>query len=198
MKTIARVALAALFLSLAPALALGQVSKWELDVPHSHASFVVSHMVVSKVRGEFGTMTGLVTLDEKDVTKSMVEVTIDVSTIDTRDPKRDGHLKSPDFFDVAKYPTITFKSKKVEKAGEGLKVTGDLTMHGVTKTVVLDAKWPATEIKDPWGKVRRGASATAKLDRQDYGVAWSKLIEGGGLVAGNEIAIEIELELIKQ
>ena len=188
----------AVALVLAPALALGQVSTWDFDSAHSHASFVVSHMVVSKVRGDFGKMTGTLTLDEKDPTKSKVEATIDATSIDTREPKRDEHLRSPDFFDVAKYPSITFKSAKVEKAKDGLKVTGELTMRGVTKTVVLDVKGPTAEIKDPWGKTRRGASATTKLNRQDYGVAWSKLIEGGGAVVGNEVAVEIELELVKQ
>jgi polyisoprenoid-binding protein YceI len=188
-----------LALALAPALALGQTSTWSLDPAHSHASFSIRHLVISNVRGEFGKMSGTVTLDEKDITKSKVEATIDATTIDTREPKRDEHLKSPDFFDVAKYPTITFKSTKVEKAGkDGLKVTGDLTMRGVTKPVVLKVAGPTAEIKDPWGNPRRGASVTTKLDRRDYGVAWSKVLEGGGAVVGDEVAIEIEAELVKQ
>lgn len=197
MKSIVRAALAALFL--VPTLALGQVSTWAFDPAHSHASFVVSHMVVAKVRGEFGKMTGTLTLDEKDITRSKVEATIDATTIDTREPKRDEHLRSPDFFDVAKYPTITFRSTKVERAGKDrLKVTGDLTMRGVTKPVTLDVTGPTDTIRDPWGNVKRGASATTKLNRQDFGVSWSRTLDSGGLVVGNEVNVEIELELVKQ
>lgn len=197
MKKLVRVV--AVALAIAPALALGQASTWTFDSAHSHASFTVRHMVISNVRGEFGKLTGTVTLDEKDVTKSKVEATIDATTIDTREAKRDEHLKSPDFFDVAKYPAITFKSTKVQKNGkDGLKVTGDLTMRGVTKPVTLDVTGPTGEIKDPWGSARRGASATTKLNRNDYGVAWSKALEGGGLVVGNDVTIELEVELVKQ
>jgi polyisoprenoid-binding protein YceI len=197
MKSIIRAVAVALVL--APALALGQSSSWNVDSAHSHVSFTVRHLVISNVRGDFAKTTGTVTLDEKDVTKSSVEATIDVNTIDTREPKRDEHLKSPDFFDAAKYPTITFKSTKVEKAGkDGLKVTGDLTMHGVTKPVVLNVTGPTDEIKDPWGMTRRGVSAKAKLNRNDYGVSYSKVIEGGGAMVGNEISVELELELVKK
>src|SRR5512145_1993606 len=135
-----------------PALASGQVSTWTFDPAHSHASFSVRHMIISNVRGELGKFSGTLTLDEKDITKSTVEATIDVTTIDTREPKRDEHLRSPDFFDAAKFPTLTFKSTKVEKAGKGaLKVTGDLTMRGVTKPVVLNVAGPTDEVKDPYG-----------------------------------------------
>jgi polyisoprenoid-binding protein YceI len=187
-----------LALALVPGLAFGQTSTWSFDSAHSHASFTVRHMVISNVRGEFGKMTGTVTLDEKDVTKSSVEATIDATSIDTRESKRDEHLRSPDFFDVAKHPTITFKSTKVEKAGDGLKVTGNLTMRGVTKPVTLDVTGPTAEVKDPWGQTRRGVSAKGKLNRQDYGVSWSKVIEGGGAVVGNEVNIELEVELVKK
>jgi polyisoprenoid-binding protein YceI len=184
---------------LAPALAQGQTSTWSIDPAHSHAGFAIRHMIISNVRGDFGKVTGTLTLDEKDITKSTVEATIDVATIDTREPKRDEHLKSPDFFDVAKYPTITFKSTKVEKAGkDGLKISGDLTMHGVTKPVVLNVTGPTAEVKDPYGRVLRGASATTKLDRTAYGVSWSQVIEGGGAMVGNEVRVEIELELVKK
>lgn len=197
MRSIVGAALLALFVT--PGLALGQVSTWKFDPAHSHASFVVSHLVVAKVRGEFGKMEGTITLDEKDVTKSKVEATIDATTIDTREPKRDEHLRSPDFFDVAKYPAITFKSTKVEKSGkDGLKVTGDLTMRGVTKPVTLTVAGPTDTIKDPWGNVKRGASATTKLNRHDFGVSWSKTLDNGGLVVGNDVNVEIELELVKQ
>jgi len=189
-----RIALAlAVLLAAAPALA----ASYKLDSAHSHSSFTVRHLVISNVRGEFGKTEGSVVIDDGDVTKSKVEATIDVSTIDTREPKRDGHLKSPDFFDVAKYPSITFKSTKVEQAGAGkLKVTGDLTMKGVTKSVVLDVNGPTAEIKDPMGGARRGISASAKINRQDFGVSWSKLIEAGPVV-GDEVTIEIEAELVK-
>jgi polyisoprenoid-binding protein YceI len=197
MKSIIRSAAVALVL--APALALGQASTWDIDPVHTHASFSVRHMVISNVRGELGKVTGTVTLDEKDVTRSTVEATIDVTAIDTREAKRDEHLRSPDFFDVAKFPTITFKSTKVEKAGkDGLKVTGDLTMHGVTKAVVLKVTGPTAPVTDPYKNVRRGVSATTRLDRKDYGVAFSAVLEGGGAVVGNEVAIEIEAEVIKK
>ena len=197
MKSIVRVA--AVALAMVPALALGQSSTWSFDPAHSHASFSIRHMIISNVRGEFGKMSGTVTLNEKDVTKSSVEATIDATTIDTREAKRDEHLRSPDFFDVAKHPTITFKSTKVEKAGkDGLKVTGDLTIRGTTKPAVLKVTGPTGEVKDPYGKIRRGVSATTKLDRNDYGVAWSAVLEGGGAVVGNDVNIELEVELVKQ
>jgi len=196
MKSIVRAATIAL--TLAPALALGQ-STWSIDPVHTHASFSIRHMVISNVRGELGKVNGTLTLDDKDVTKSKVEATIDVAGIDTREQKRDDDLRSPNFFDVAKYPTITFASTKVEKAGkEELKVTGDLTIHGVTKPIVLKVTGPTPEVKDPWGMTRRGISASTKLNRNDYGVSWSKVLEGGGAVVGNDVAIEIEVELVKK
>jgi polyisoprenoid-binding protein YceI len=186
-------------LAVAPALAFGQTSTWSLDPVHSHAGFSVRHMVISNVHGEFSKISGTLILDEKDVTKSSVEASIDVASVDTREPKRDEDLRSANFFDVAKFPTITFKSTKVEKAGkDGLKVTGDLTMHGVTKPVVLKVTGPTPEVKDPWGMTRRGISATTKLDRKDYGVSFSAVLEGGGAVVGNEVNVEIEAEFIKK
>lgn len=161
MKSIVRSV--ALALALVPALAAAQSSTWSIDPAHTHASFTVRHMIISNVRGELGKVEGTLTLDEKDVTKSKVEATIDVAGIDTREPKRDEHLRSADFFDVANHPTITFKSTKVEKAGkDGLKVTGDLTIRGTTKPAVLKVTGPTAEVKDPYGKLRRGVSATTK------------------------------------
>ncbi len=181
----------------APAAALAQ-STWNIDPTHSHAGFTVRHLVISNVQGQFQKVTGTVKLDEKDVTKSTVEAAIDTTTIDTRVPDRDKHLKSPDFFDVEKYPSITFKSTKVESAGQGkLKVTGDLTMHGVTKPVVLAVEGPTAEIKDPWGNARRGLSATATINRRDFGLNWSKVVEAGPVV-GDEVKIDLEAELVKQ
>jgi polyisoprenoid-binding protein YceI len=195
MKRIARIA--AVLLTAVPALALAGTSAWTLDPAHSHTGFAVKHLVISTVRGEFGKTTGSVVLDDQDITNSTVEATIDATTINTRVPDRDTHLKSPDFFDVAKYPTLTFKSTKVEKAGDGkLKVTGNLTLHGVTKPVTLDVEGPTAEIKDPWGNTRRGLSATAKLNRKDFGLAWSKMVEAGPVV-GDEVSIDLEAELLK-
>jgi polyisoprenoid-binding protein YceI len=180
-----------------PVAALAQ-SGWIIEPNHTHSSFTIRHLVISNVRGEFGKTTGTVSLDEKDVTKSTVEAKIETTTIDTRVADRDNHLRSPDFFDVAKYPAITFKSTKVEKDGEGkLKVHGNLTIKDVTKPVVLEVVGPTKEIKDPWGNTRRGISATTKINRKDYGLNWSKVIEAGPVV-GDEVAIEIEAELLKQ
>jgi polyisoprenoid-binding protein YceI len=188
----------AALLVLSPVLGLADASTWNLDPTHSHAGFTVRHLVISNVRGEFQKISGVAKIDEKNLAQSSVEATIETASIDTRVAKRDEHLRSPDFFDVAKYPTITFKSTKVEKAGEGkLEVTGDLTMHGVTKPVVLHVDGPSAEIKDPWGNTRRGLSASTKVNRKDFGLNWSKTIEAGPVV-GDDIAIEIEAELVKQ
>ena len=188
----------ALFLAVAaPAAALAQ-SSWNIDPNHAHAGFTVRHLVISNVQGQFQKVTGTVALDEKDVTKSSVQATIDATTIDTRVPDRDKDLKSPNFLDVERYPTITFKSTKVEPAGPGkLKVTGDLTMHGVTKPVVLAVDGPTAEIKDPWGNTRRGLSASATINRKDFGLSYGKVIEAGPVV-GDEVKIDIEAELVKQ
>ncbi len=182
----------------APAAALAQATSWNVDPAHSNASFTVRHLVISTVRGEFQKISGAVKLDEKDVAKSTVEATIETASIDTRVPDRDKHLKSPDFFDVEKYPTMTFKSTKVESAGKGkLKVTGDLTMKGVTKPVVFAVDGPTAEIKDPWGNARRGLSASTTINRRDWGLNWSKTIEAGPVV-GDEVTIQIDAELVKQ
>ena len=178
---------------------LAGATTWEINPGHSAAQFSVRHLMVSNVRGEFGKVTGTVDIDDKDITKSTVDATIDASTVNTRDEKRDGHLKSPDFFDVAKFPTITFKSKKVAKAGAGkLKVTGDLTIHGVTKEVVLNVEGPSKEAKDPWGNIKSGAEATTKVNRKDFGLTWNKALETGGVVVGDEVSLTIDVELLKK
>jgi polyisoprenoid-binding protein YceI len=153
-------------------------------------------MGIVNVDGSLGPVTGTIHLDDKDVTKSTVDVSIDVNGIDTREPKRDGHLKSPDFFDVAKFPTATFKSTKVEKVSDGkLKVTGNLTLHGVTKSVVLDVEGPTDPAKDPFGNTKIAASATGKIDRTDYGLTWNKPLEKtGALLVGNDITLNIGVE----
>ena len=172
---------------------------WNIDPAHSTAQFKVKHLMVSNVTGGFGKVSGVVNFDTADLTKSTIEATIDATTIDSGVADRDTHLKSPDFLDVATYPTITFKSKKVEKAGDGkLKVTGDLTIRGVTKEVVLDVDGPAASIKDPWGNTKSGASATTKINRQDFGVKWSKTIDGGGLVVSDDVTISIDVELVQK
>lgn len=171
---------------------------WEIDGAHSGAHFSVRHLMVSNVRGDLSKITGTLNLDDKDISKSTVEATIDASTVSTGEPKRDEHLRSADFFDVAKFPQLTFKSTKVEKAGDRLKVTGNLTIHGVTKSVTLDVEPLSPEVKDPWGNVKRGASATTKISRKEFGLGWNKALETGGVVVGDEVSIQIDLELNKK
>ncbi len=186
----------AALLALAPLAALADTATWNIDPAHTQSMFTVRHMVVSNVKGEFEKTTGTVMLDEKDITRSSVEATIDAASINTRVANRDNDLRSPNFFDVARYPTITFKSTRVEKAGEGkLKVTGNLTMHGVTRPVVLDVEGPTAPIKDPGGHMRRGLSASTSINRKDFGLQYNKMIEAGPVV-GDEIKIDIEAELV--
>jgi len=155
-------------------------------------------MMISTVRGQFGTFSGKATGDPKAPDKAQIEATVDVASIDTANEKRDGHLKSPDFFDAAKFPTITFKSKKIVAAGAGkAKVTGDLTLHGVTKEVVLEVEGPTDVIKDPMGKTRAGAHATTKINRKDFGIVYDKTMDGGGLMVGNEVEITIDVEAVQ-
>ncbi|CAM3999410.1 YceI family protein [Corallococcus sp. ZKHCc1 1396] len=169
---------------------------YDIDGSHSSADFSVKHMMVSNVKGNFKVQSGTVNIDDKDVTKSTVEAVLDAASINTSEPKRDEHLKSPDFFDTAKFPTITFKSTKVAKAGKDkLKVTGDLTLHGVTKPVVLDVVGPTPEIKDAFGGMRRGVEATTKINRKDFGLGWNKALEAGGVAVGEDISIVLALEL---
>jgi polyisoprenoid-binding protein YceI len=176
--------------------AVAQAATYEVDPAHSAASFAVKHMMVSTVRGEFGKLTGAVVLDDADLKKAQIEATIDVSTINTRVAKRDEHLKSADFFDVAKFPTIVFKSTSVKRVSTGkYKVAGDLTMHGVTRPVVLDVDSPAKEMKDPFGNTARGATATAKLNRKDFGLNWNKALEAGGVLVGDTVDVTIDLSL---
>jgi polyisoprenoid-binding protein YceI len=191
------VALISSILALAFPLA-ALAATWNIDPEHSTIGFKVKHLMVSNVQGNFGKYTGTVDINDKDITRSKVEVSIDTSSINTNVVKRDDHLRSADFFDVAKYPAMTFVSKKVAKAGKDkLKVTGDLTLHGVTKEVVLAVEGPSQESKDPWGNLRKGASATAKINRKDFGLTWNKALETGGVVVGDEISITLEIEMIK-
>lgn len=192
------IANAAVAVSLLAAPAVSLASGWDFDTSHSNASFAVRHLMVSNVRGEFAKVTGAVELDEKDVTKSTVNASIHAASINTRDPKRDEHLRSPDFFDVAKYPALTFQSKKVEKAGENkLKISGALSIRGTTKDVVLDAEF-TPEIKNPWGMVVRGVTATTTINRKDFGLSWNKDLEAGGVLVGDEVKITLDVELVKR
>ena len=170
---------------------------YKFDPRHCSAQFAVTHLMISTVRGEFRSLSGTAIVDDSDITKSSVEVTIDATTIDTREPNRDTDLKSPNFFDVAKYPTITFKSTKVENAAPGhLKITGDLTIHGVTKSVTLDVTAPKPPIKDPWGFQRTAVSGTTRINRQEFGLNYNKTIDNGGLVVGNDVDITLDVEMI--
>ena len=171
---------------------------YQIDPAHSGAQFVVRHMMITNVRGGFNNLKGTVVWDDGDVSQSSVEAVIDVTTINTRDEQRDGHLKSADFFDVANYPTITFKSKAIKKDGDGeLSITGDLTIHGASKEVVLQVDGPSPEAKDPFGNVRIGASAGTKIKRSDFGLTWNAALETGGVLVGDEVRIELEISAIK-
>ena len=196
MQRLLRSALAAAALT-APTLALA--STWEIDPAHTSAQFAVRHLVISTVRGQLGKVSGVVQLDEGDLTKSSVQATIDTKGIDTREAKRDEHLRGPDFLDVAKYPTITFKSTKVEKlTDDKYKVTGDLTIRGVTKPVVLEVGGSPTPLKDPFGNVKLGGVATTRFNRKDFGVSWSKTLDGGGMMVGDDVDVTIDVEVTKK
>lgn len=186
-----------LLLSSLPGVAA--TSTWKLDPRHTAAQFSVKHMGISTVRGAFSKVEGTVRYDEQDVTKSSVEVSIDVSTVDTREPARDKDLRSDHFFDVEHFPAMTFKSTKVEQAGAGkLKVTGDLTIRGTTKQVVLDVEGPSAPIKDTGGNQRSAINATTKINRQDFGVKWNAALDNGGVVVSDDVNINIDAEMLQQ
>jgi polyisoprenoid-binding protein YceI len=176
--------------------AFAEQVEWAIDGAHSHVGFTVPHMVVSEVDGEFKTFSGKALIDEKDLTKSAVEFSADAASVDTDNADRDKHLKSPEFFDAAKFPKVTFKSTKISKAGKGYKLTGDLTIHGVTKSVTLDAT-VSQAITNPWGKEVRGVKITGKIKREDFGLTWNKALDKGGVVVGNDVSLAIKLELNK-
>jgi polyisoprenoid-binding protein YceI len=187
--------LAATLSLLVPVLGLADTSTWNFDTSHTATTFAVKHLVITTVRGQFGKTVGKVVLDDQDVTKSVVEATIDTTTIETRVPQRDAHLKSADFFEVEKYPAMTFKSTKVEKAGDQLKITGDLVVKGQTKPITFDASL-TKPIRGPSGDTRFGFTATTKINRKEYGLTWSKAVEAGPVV-GDEVSIAIEGEAIQ-
>jgi polyisoprenoid-binding protein YceI len=179
--------------------AAAAASTWQLDPNHSSAQFAVRHLGLSTVRGAFTKVNGTIQFDDKDITKSSVDVTIEAASLDTRVEGRDKDLRSDHFFEVEKYPTLTFKSTKVEQVEVGkLKVTGDLTIHGVTKQVVLDVEGPTAAVKDPWGNQRAAASATTKINRQDFGVKWNAKMDNGGWVVGDDVAITIDVEMVQK
>ncbi|NTU83389.1 MAG: YceI family protein [Chloroflexales bacterium] len=174
------------------------MTSWVIDNSHSHVQFTVRHMMISKARGRFSNFSGTVDFDEQTPANSSVSVQIEVASIDTRDEKRDGHLKSPDFFDAATSPYMTFVSKRVEVVDDSHgKIVGDLTIRGVTKEVVLDTEYTG-QAKSPWGTTSAGFSASAKINRKDWGLNWNVALETGGVLVGEEVTIDIELEIVKQ
>jgi polyisoprenoid-binding protein YceI len=180
------------------AVAAPATTAWEIDSAHTTAGFSVRHMMVAKVRGRFEQVRGTVHLDDADPTRSRLDIAIDAASIDTRNAQRDAHLKSPDFFDVAQYPSITFRSTQIEKVGPGsFQVTGDLTMRGVTRPVTLAVEGPTSPLNNPFGKQVRGVSATGKLNRKDWGLNWNAALETGGVLVGEQVELEIDAELVQ-
>lgn len=172
------------------------VSKWDFDLTHSSVNFHVRHLMVSKVHGRFHKWGGTLELDDADLTKSRIDIQIDAASVDTKEDKRDAHLRSADFLDVEKFPTIDFKSTRIEKDGDTYNVTGNITIHGITKEVVLEVEG-GEQIKDPWGGTRTGFSAKARLNRKDFGLTWNLALEAGGFVVGDKLEISIEVEAVK-
>ncbi|HEV2401827.1 MAG TPA: YceI family protein [Candidatus Sulfotelmatobacter sp.] len=171
---------------------------WNIDSVHSSAQFKVKHMMISNVKGEFTSITGSLKLNGEEIADSYVEATIDAKTINTRDAQRDAHLKSPDFFDVEKFPTLSFKSTQVKTKADGeLSVTGDLTIHGTTRNVVFEVEGPSAPAKDPWGNTRVGLSATTRINRKDFGLTWNAALETGGILVGDEVTITLDVQFIK-
>ena len=170
---------------------------WNIDPSHSTAEFTVRHLMITNVKGRFGKLTGTVDYDPARPELTKFEATIEAGSIDTRDDKRDAHLRSPDFFDVEKYPTLTFRSTKITKTGDGFTALGELTMHGVTKPVELEIEGPSEATKDPWGNTRIGASATAKINRKDWGLNWNAALETGGVLVGETVKITLEVSLVQ-
>lgn len=173
-------------------------STWNIDPVHSVAEFKVKHMMISNVKGRFTGVKGVLTLDESNLTNSSVEASIESASINTGDLQRDTHLKSPDFFDVAEFPTLSFKSTRVTRDGGGeLSVGGDLTIHGITRNIVFTVEGPTPPAQDPWGNTRLGLSATTKINRKDFGLTWNAALETGGILVGDEVTITLELQFVK-
>jgi polyisoprenoid-binding protein YceI len=187
----------ALFILFVPFFA--DAATWQIDPDHSSFQFKIRHLTVSNVKGDFGKARGVVTMDDKDITNLRVELTIDASSVNTGHAKRDEHLRGPDFFDVIKYPTLTFVSKKVMKTDANrLKVIGNLTIRGVAREITVEVEGPTPEVKDPWGSFRRGATATTRINRKDFGITWNKVLDTGGLLVSDEVDIYVEVELVRK
>jgi len=171
---------------------------WNIDPVHTVAEFKVKHMMISNVKGQFTTVTGVMTLDEADVTRSRIEASIQAASVNTRDAQRDAHLKSADFFDVEKFPTLSFKSTRVTRSGDGeLAVTGDLTIHGVTHEAAFAVEGPTPPAKDPWGNTRVGLSATTRISRKDFGLTWNAGLETWGFLVGDEVTVTLDVQFVK-
>lgn len=198
LKTVHRIANVSAIALLASLSALAQTSTWNIDPAHSTAQFTVRHLAISNVTGNFTKVTGSVVLNEKDTAQSQVSASIDVSSVDTRVEARNKDLKSPNFFDVEKYPTIEFKSKRIVSGGGKLQVIGDLTIHGTTREVTLDVDGPTPELSDPWGNWRRGISATTTINRRDFNLTYNNLLKTGEAVVGDNVKIQIDAEMVKK
>jgi len=176
----------------------GKVTRWEVDAAHTHVEFAVKHLMIATVRGRFSDVSGTVTVPDGDFSRAQVEATVSVSSIDTHEPQRDAHLKSPDFFEVDTYPKMTFRSRRVEHMSPDTsqyRLIGDLTLHGVTQEIALDATLEGL-VKDAYGNDRAGFSATGKLNRKDFGLGWNQLLETGGVVVGDEVRISIDSQVV--
>ena len=178
--------------------ALAQTSEWKIDPAHSTGQFTVRHLGISNVTGSFTKVTGTAVLNEKDITQSQVNASIDVNSIDTRVEMRDKDLKSPNFFDAEKYPTIEFKSKRIVKNGDKLQIVGDLTIHGTTRELTLDSDGLTPEIIDPWGNSRRGFSAATTINRRDFNLVYNNRLKTGEAVVGDVVKIQIDAEIVKK
>jgi polyisoprenoid-binding protein YceI len=198
LKTAQRIGIVSAIALLANLSAIAQTSTWNIDPAHSTAQFAVRHLAISNVTGSFTKVTGSVVLNENDITQSRVSASIDVSSVDTRVEARDKDLRSPNFFDVEKYPTIEFKSKRIVSSGGKLQVIGDLTIHGTTREVTLDVDGPTPELTDPWGNSRRGMSATTTINRKDFNLIYNNLLKTGEAVVGDNVKIQIDAEMVKK
>ena len=177
---------------------MSNVSTWNIDPVHSVAEFKVKHMMISNVKGRFTKVSGTLSLDEDDITRSHVEAAVEVASITTNDDQRDTHLKSADFFDVEKFPQLTFRSARITRTRGGeLQAEGDLTIHGVTRKVLFDVDGPTPPVTDPWGGTRIGLSATTKINRKDYGLTWNAALETGGILVGEDVTLTLEVEFVK-
>lgn len=172
-------------------------TQWDFDLAHSSVNFHVRHVMVSKVHGRFTRWAGQLELDEQDLTRSRLDVTIEAASVDTQEAKRDEHLRSADFFEVEKHPTLTFKSTSIAREGDGYRVAGDLTIRGVTRSVTLDVEG-GDIVKDPWGGTRTGFSARTSISRKDFGLTWNVALEAGGFLVGDKIEITLEIEAVKK